>query len=75
MATIINTRADLDAAPQPIRENFLKGLAASIYRYDAEGEVLTDESTVERFGFSKEDFPDAPIAEYVAPVEEEVVEE
>ncbi len=64
---IINTRQDIEKLPEPEKSAWLARLAASIHRYDAEGEIVTDESTITRFGYSLEDFPDAPIADYVAP--------
>ena len=59
---IINNRKDLDALPQADQESFKVLLAAGINRWDwQEGDwVLTQETaTIERFGFTLADFPDA----------------
>ena len=61
---IINTRADLDAAPQADRDRFMTRLAKSInkYRWDGTDWVLEqDISSIARFGFGAADFPDAPV--------------
>ena len=63
---IINTRADLDAAPESVRDQFMDRLAASINKYEWDGSawVLTqDTSTIDRFGFTVADFPSAPVPE------------
>jgi len=63
---IINTRADLDAAPQPVRDQFMDRLAASINKYEWDGiawALTQDTSTIERFGFTVSDFPNAPVPE------------
>lgn len=72
MNKIINTRQDLDGAPEAEREAFLAKLAGTLHRYDAADNIVTDESVVSRLGFAAADFPDAPVAPYVEPpVEEE----
>jgi len=61
---IINDRKDLDAAPDDVRNKFLASLAASINAYQWQnGEwVLTQSTgTIERFGFTIADFPNAPV--------------
>jgi len=61
---IINNRKDLDAAPADTRERFIAGLAASINKWNWEnGEWVIRQNTtdIERFGFTLDDFPDAPI--------------
>ena len=61
---IINNRKDLDALPKADQESFKVLLAVGINRWDwQEGDwVLTqDIATIERFGFTLADFPDAPV--------------
>ena len=61
---IINNRKDLDAAPTDTRERFISGLAASINQWKWEnGEWVIRQNTtdIERFGFTLDDFPDAPV--------------
>ena len=61
---IINDRKDLDAAPDDVRDRFLASLAGSINKYVWNGSdwVLEQNTTeIERFGFTLEDFPDAPV--------------
>jgi hypothetical protein len=61
---IINNRKDLDAAPADTRERFIAGLAASIKKWNWEnGDWVIRQNTtdIERFGFTLDDFPDAPI--------------
>ena len=61
---IINDRKDLDAAPDDVRDRFLASLAGSINKYAWDGtEWVLDQNTaeIERFGFTLEDFPDAPV--------------
>jgi hypothetical protein len=63
---IINTRKDLDAAPAEVRSRFMASLAASINKYEWSGidwVLVQDESSVVKFGFTSDDFPDAPIPE------------
>ena len=60
---IINDRKDLDAAPDDVRDRFLASLAGSINKYAWDGtEWVPEQNTaeIERFGFTLEDFPDAP---------------
>ena len=66
MTMIINTRADLDSAPEEVREQFLTRLASTINKYvwDGTNWVLEqDESSIARFEFTVADFPDAPVPE------------
>ena len=61
---IINNRKDFDALPQADQESFKARLAVGINRWVwQEGDwVLTqDTATIERFGFTLTDFPDAPV--------------
>jgi hypothetical protein len=63
---IINSRADLDNAPQAERDKFLAYLAGTINKYawqDGQWLLVTDESAVARLGFTAADFPDAPVPE------------
>ena len=63
---IINNRKDLDAAPADTRERFIASLAASINQWKWEnGDWVIRQNTtdIERFGFTIDDFPDAPVAE------------
>jgi len=67
---IINNRNDLDAAPPADREKFMEWLAGTLHEEDPDGSITTDESTVARFGFTADDFPDAPVAPYEPPEHE-----
>ena len=61
---IINNRKDFDALPQADQESFKVLLAAGINRWDwQEGDwvLMQDTATIERFGFTLADFPDAPV--------------
>ena len=61
---IINNQKDLDALPQADQESFKVLLAAGINRWDwQEGDwvLMQDTATIERFGFTLADFPDAPV--------------
>lgn len=63
---IINNRKDLDAAPDDVRQRFIAGLAASINKYVWNGSEWTLEQNttdIERFDFTLDDFPDAPVPE------------
>jgi len=63
---IINTRADLDSAPEEVREQFLSRLASTINKYVWDGTdwvIVQDESSIARFDFTTADFPDAPVPE------------
>jgi len=66
---IINNRKDLDAAPDDVRNAFLSRLAGSINKYVWNGTEWTleqNEAEIERFGFTLDDFPDAPVPEMPA---------
>jgi len=66
---IINNRKDLDAAPDDVRERFVNALAGSINKYVWNGTEWTLEqntSEIEKFDFSLDDFPDAPVPEMPA---------
>lgn len=74
--TSINTRADLDAlAGTPAHAAFVAALAGTIYRLEKDDAALAwgtvlDTSSIERFGFTLDDFPgvSAPeLPEYVVP--------
>lgn len=61
--TIINTRADYDAAPQEEQERFLKMLAAGSKQWkwqDGDWQLVTDTSAAERFGFTDKELPELP---------------
>jgi hypothetical protein len=61
---IINSRKDFEALSLQEQEQFKAGLAASIthWSWEAGAWVLTQQTgTLEKFGFSLEDFPDAPV--------------
>ena len=63
---IINSRKDLDNAPADVREQFMEQLAAGINRWDWQnGEWVSaqETATIERFGFTVADFPNAPTPE------------
>jgi len=63
---MFNSRKDLDAAPAEQKEKFLGLLAASINKWSWDGAewVLEQNTTeIEKFDFSLEDFPDAPVPE------------
>ena len=60
----INTRADLDSASPETKAIFMSALAGTIYRLEKDDELkswkaTTDTTTIERFGFTLSDFPDA----------------
>lgn len=65
MQSIINTRTDLDALQgTPAHAAFMTMLAGTLYRVekdDTAGQCLAvpDNATVERFGFTRADFPSA----------------
>jgi hypothetical protein len=61
---IINDAKDLEAAPSDVRELFVERLADGINRWSWEnGEWMLGQNTaeIEQFGFTLNDFPDAPI--------------
>ncbi len=61
---IINNRKDLDAAPEDVRSEYMKKLAASINKHQWDGSdwvLYQDTSTIARFEFDVSDFPDAPV--------------
>lgn len=61
---IINSRKDLDNAPDSVRNQFMTRLAAGINKWKWENDewvIRQDDSTIKRFGFTLDDFPDAPI--------------
>lgn len=61
--TIINTRADYEAAPRQDRERFLKMLAAGTKSWqwqDGAWRLVTDMTGAEAFGFTADDLPDVP---------------
>ena len=63
---IINNRKDLDAAPDDVRQLFIQNLEAGINRWDwqnGEWVLIQDTNTIRKFGFTLDDFPDAPVAE------------
>ena len=62
---IINSRKDLDNAPQEVREQFMARLAGSINRWEWDGEwkLVQDDSSVVKFGLTVADFPEPPVPE------------
>ena len=63
---MFNTRSDFDAAPAEQREQFMKRLALSVHKWRWNGSDWVLEQNIaeiERFGFTLEDFPDAPVPE------------
>lgn len=64
----INSRADIERLPLTEKTAILSRLAATLHALDADGQTVTDTSAIERFGYTLEDFPDAPVAPYIAPV-------
>ena len=63
---IINNRTDLDAAPKDVQEAFKQRLAAGINSWQWNGKKwvkVQNTETIERFGFTVADFPDAPVLE------------
>ena len=76
---VINTREDLDAlADTPEHDEFMAVLRGSLWRLEkndtaATWQAVEDNTTIERFGFVRADFPNAEAPElpvYVAPVAE-----
>lgn len=74
MQTLINTRADLDAiAGTPEHVAFMALLAGTLWRLEKDDTAqawvaIEDNSTIERFNFTRADFPDAQppaLPEYV----------
>jgi hypothetical protein len=60
---IINTKADLDAAPQEVQDAFMAKIAAGLYNWqwiDGQWELVAETAILEPFGFTVADFPDAP---------------
>ncbi len=79
-SAVINTRADLDAiAGTPEHMDSMAILSGSLFRLEKDDILQTwkaveDNSTIERFGFTRADFPNAVPPElpaYVPPVPEE----
>ena len=77
MRTLINTRADLDAiAGTPEHVAFMALLAGTLWRLEKDDTAqawvaIEDNSTIERFSFTRADFPDAQppaLPEYVPEV-------
>ena len=77
MQTLINTRADLDAiAGTPEHVAFMSLLAGTLWRLEKDDTAqawvaIEDNSTIERFNFTRADFPDAQppaLPEYVPEV-------
>ena len=61
---IINDRKDLDAMPKAEQDAYKQRLAAGINRWewqDGDWVLTQDTATIERFGFTLADFPNAPI--------------
>jgi hypothetical protein len=64
-SAVINSREDLDAiAGTPAHDAFLAALRGSLWRLERDDVAGTwvaveDNSTIERFGYARADFPDA----------------
>jgi hypothetical protein len=61
---IINTRKDYDALPADQQAQFKQFLQGTLWRIERDDPnqtyvAIEDNSTIERFGFSRADFPDA----------------
>jgi len=76
MPPTINSREDLLAlVDTPAYDEALASLAGTLWRFEKDDvvgawAVVEDDSTIERFGLTRADFPDAappPLPEYVAP--------
>jgi len=66
MTMIINTRADLDAASEEVREQFLTRLSSTINKYVWDGTdwiLVQDTSTIAKYDFTVEDFLEPPVPE------------
>ena len=60
---IINSRKDLDSAPQETREKFMAMLSGTIYSWqwiDGAWKEVKSDTEIKRFGFAYKDFPNAP---------------
>ena len=60
---IINTKADLDAAPQEVQDVFMAKIAAGLYNWqwiDGQWVLVGETAILGPFGFTVADFPDAP---------------
>lgn len=77
MQTLINTRADLDAIVNtPEHAAFMALLEGTLWRLEKDDTAqawvaIEDNSTIERFNFTRSDFPDAQppaLPDYVPPV-------
>ena len=61
---IINDRKDFDALPQDQQDQFKDKLGAGIYGWaweDGEWVETTNTASINQFGFTLADFPDAPV--------------
>ena len=60
---IVNNKTDLNALPQGEQDVFKARLAASIntWQWDGQWYLTQNTATIERFGFTLVDFPDAPV--------------
>jgi hypothetical protein len=83
MQTLINTRADLDAIQgTPEHAQFMGLLASTLWRLEKddvahEWRAVKDNSVVERFGFTRSDFPDAvppELPEFAAPLPDPIAD-
>lgn len=65
LSNIINTREDLDAVEGTEKhDQFMKMLEGSIFKIEKDNTakqwvITEDASTIERFGFTRDDFPNA----------------
>lgn len=69
-SNIINSRADLDALEgTPAHEQFMALLASSLWRLERDDAnerwiAIEDNSTINKFGFVREDFPNATAPDF-----------
>ena len=82
MQSVINSRADLDAiVGTPEHNEFLAMLRGSLWRLEKDDQAqawvsVEDNATIERFGFTRADFPNATapsLPAYVLPTREQLI--
>jgi adenylate kinase family enzyme len=60
---IINTRTDLDNAPEEVRQKFIERLSYTIHSWQWQNEEWVEkisDNEISRFGFTLSDFPNPP---------------
>ena len=70
---IIATRYDVEQLPNVARHEFLDHLSATIYRKMEDGEIITDTTAIEHYGYTLADFPDAPTIPWVSETQEKTI--